>query len=200
MVLIKHFTKQQVIICKPSTQLNTQNPSIRHGPWFYKTFYNQVVNLVSLYHRSMALETDGPDQSGRIDKSTNSWCRVLFHPNDGVSFQHFYFDKSLALSFGLRHGVIAFASSCHQPNNYQWIGKNLYQAISSARQINCPPTNIAWQIIGFIQRDKQGLKGDEDCLILYGLGDPLSLLSKEWLVRLHFHFIKPTLLFKSKKF
>ncbi len=56
---------------------------------------------------------------------------------------------------------------------------NLYQAISSARQINCPPTNIAWYIIGFIQRDKQGLKGDEDCLISYGLGDPLSLLSKE---------------------
>ena len=66
MVLIKHFTQQQVIICKPSTQHNTQNPSIHQGPWFYKTFYNQVVNLVSLYHRSMALVTDGSEQLGRI--------------------------------------------------------------------------------------------------------------------------------------
>ena len=66
-----------------------------------------------------------------------------FCPKEGFVSNTSFFDKSLALSFGLRHGVIAFASSCHQPNNYSM---NWYKPLSSYiihKQVNLLPTNIA---------------------------------------------------------
>ena len=123
-----HLTRQMTLV------------NLHRELWYYKTFYNRITS-VGLNHGLWAL---------RDQWNLEWWEGLLIYklmvlneplPLRGFCFQHIYFDKSLVLTFDWRQ-VMAFASSCHQPNP-QWSGNNLYQALSLQHD-KCCLTHISF--------------------------------------------------------